>query len=302
MTLSDLLTRRGIRFRVSGGKIHINCPFCTSRGKPEDTKQRLAIHTKLGWTRCMHCDWSHRYGVKPLLKQLGIVAEITGVKVQEDVKHQEIIRLPEDFQLLTHVSDDLDKQARKYVLNRGITSEQIEAHQIGVSYVGRFAYRIIFPIYQEHTLVGVNGRDFTGRQKPKYLLTEHIVKPLYNFNPRSETVVFSEGVIKALRIAQVVNKHFNSVSVLGHDLTDLQLEQIQSSQCQHVIIYPDLDIVGRRGALHIADKLSELWHGKVSFVWPVPGAADDVPLPELASVLTGNIIKYSGVTRCKILL
>jgi DNA primase len=158
----------------------------------------------------------------------------------------------------------------------------------------------VFPIYRDKALLGFNTRDFTSRQTPKYLISKGLIKPLYNFDAKSETVILSEGIIKALRIAQVTN--FNSAALLGHDLTDLQLEQIQASQCQHVILYPDLDMVGRRGALCIADKLSEHWNGSVSFVWPISGPADDVALPILKSDISNNRIPYSGITRCKILL
>lgn len=300
MTLQDALTRRGIRFRTSSGKVHLNCPFCISRGKPEDRKQRLAVHSKIGWGKCLHCEWSHRYAVKPLLRQLGVQGEVTGVEVQQEIQTKDVIRLPEDFQLLTKVTDDLDKQARKYVLDRGITKDQIKECQIGVSYVGRYAYRIIFPIYKEKELVGFNSRDFTGKLTPKYLMSKGIIKPLYHFDLESETVVLSEGVVKALRIAQV--SKFNSASLLGHDLTETQLEQIKNSSCQHVILYPDQDLVGRRGMLNIADKLNENWSGRVSIIWPIPAPADEIPLSDLTSVLYENRLPYSGITRCKILL
>lgn len=300
MTLADALTRRGVRFRVSGGKIHLNCPFCPSRGKPDDFKMRLAVDAKIGWGRCMHCDWKHRYAVKTLLKQLGINAEITGTETQSYVEEKTVVRLPEDFQVLTKVSEDLERQARKYVLSRGITSEQIRECHIGASYSGRYGYRIVFPIYNGKELLGFNSRDFTGKKTPKYLISKGLIKPLYHFDPNASSVILSEGIIKALRIAQVTD--MNSASLLGHNLTDLQLEQIQASQCQHIVLYPDPDTVGRRGMLSVADKLNENWRGRVSFIWPIPGLADEIPLVDLKHSLVENCIKYSGITRCKISL
>lgn len=300
MTFQDVLIRRGIRYRISGEKLHINCPFCILRGKPQDTKQRLCIHIKKQWSRCMHCDWKHKYAVSAILKQLGIVADNIEISVEAKQEEKaEVVTLPEDFQHLVKTTDDFDKQARRYLLGRGITKEQIRENNIGVSYVGRYAYRVVFPIYMDGVLSGINSRDFTGRLKPKYM-TSRGIKCLYNFDPNAETTIFSEGVFKALRIAQVT-KH-GSAALLGHDLTDVQLGQIQQSHCKHVILYPDIDRVGKLGALKIADKLCENWQGRVSFIWPVLIPADEQPLEDLRNDLQHNRIPYSGLTRPKLLL
>lgn len=48
MTLADVFARRGVKFRQSGDKVSLNCPFCHARGKPADAKMRLAVHVKDG--------------------------------------------------------------------------------------------------------------------------------------------------------------------------------------------------------------------------------------------------------------
>ena len=293
MTFLQALQRRGISFRVHGvnsDKVSFNCPFC------QDTKKRLCVSLKLGWSRCLHCDWSRRYGVKAILHELNISEEVSGSEPTVE-KQIFIPRLPEDFQRLTKTSDELDRNARRYLLKRGITALQIREKRIGVTFTGKFRYRIIFPIYEGKQLRGINARDFTDTQKPKYLNSKGD-KYLFNFNPEAETVILSEGVIKALRIEQVTE--FCSASLLGHDLTESQLLQLQKSKCKHVIIYPDPDSVGKRGAVKVADSLLERWSGKVSFVHPVTEPADDIQLDKLRSLLDNSLIRFTGLSRPKL--
>jgi hypothetical protein len=316
MNFAQALLYKGVRFRESGdGRTHLNCPFCPERGKPADTQLRLCVHAVQGWGRCMHCDWKHRWAILPVLRQLGLAPEDLDLDLEgagPPAEPPEPVVLPEDFMRLTHAIDDLDQQALAYVRKRGVTPEQIRHHKIGVSYVGRYAYRVIFPLYVEGKLCGINARDFTGHQEPKYLLSKG-EKHLYNFNPKAHTVILSEGVIKALKIEQVTPAC--SASLLGHDLTDTQFRQLKASACRHAILYPDplflnrpyemthpSEFASRKGVLGIADRLAEDWSGKVSLVHPVKRPADDAPLSELKYNLEGRVIEYSAATRMKFLL
>ncbi len=299
MTLQDALDKRGIRYRQSGDKIHLNCPWCPSRGKSPDTRMRLCVHAKDGWGRCMSCDWSRKTAVNAVLKQLGIVELVAGFS-RADKPEAFHISLPGDFTpLWLPTTDAFDLQAQEYLRTRGITREQIRKYRLGTSYTDTYAYRILFPVYADHELKCINARDFTGRRKPKYLLSKGD-KYLAFFDPEATCCVLSEGVIKALRIAQTTSDC--SAALLGHDLTDIQLKQIQDSQCRAIILYPDTDAVGRKGFLKIADKLCENWKGEVAIVWPVTGAADDLPLRELDRLFQCNTVTYSPRLRHKIQL
>jgi len=302
MTFQEALLRRGIRFRSSSGdrqKTHLNCPFCSQRGKAPDTQFHLCVHSRQGWGRCVYCNWKHRYAILPVLKALGVPDTVTGAELDTLAEKQEVVTLPKDFIPLTRVYDELDLQARNYVLKRGITAEQIKNGRIGVSYSGRYAYRILFPVYVDSELKAINARDFTGTQKPKYLLSRGD-KYLYRFDPKQETIVFSEGVIKALRIEQVTS--FGSSALLGHDLTDPQLEQLQNSACKHAILFPDPDAVGRQGVAKIAEKLREQWGKKISIVTKAETPADELPLENLRETIKSNCREYDWVLRQRLLL
>ena len=302
MTFQEALLRRGIPFRVSGTPAHkcsICCPFCIQRGKERDTRFRLCVHVTQLWGRCLHCDWRHRYAIAPVLKQLGIIATVTGAEPIAETQ-AEPVTLPKDFLPLTRVYDDLDVQAQNYILKRGITPEQIRTCKIGVSYCGKYAYRILFPIYVGNELRGINARDFTGHGTPKYLLNRG-EKFLFHFDPKQETVILSEGVIKALRIEQA-QSYAGSAALLGHDLTAQQFEQIQGSRCRHIILYPDTDLVGMRGVINIANYLKENWTGAVSIAWPVAAPADELPMADLKALLASSVTPYTPTLRRKILL
>jgi DNA primase len=230
--------------------------------------------------------------VAAVLRQLGIVADevFPGVGAEDKPEEAEI-KLPEDFTPLVRVYDDLDRTARAYVLKRGVTPEQIKKHKIGVSYTGRYAYRVLFPIKAEGRLVGINARDFTGQQEPKYLLSRG-EKYIYNLDPKAKTLVLSEGTIKALKIEQVTDA--SSGALLGHSLTDRQLGQIRASACRHVTLYPDAERIGRRGFLNIACRLKEEWDGNVSIVHPVRTPADDAPLDEIRDNLRNHAHAWSS--------
>ena len=315
MNFAQALIYKGVKFKESGdGRTHIHCPFCIDRGKGEDTGFRLCVHAIQGWGRCLRCDWKHRYAILPVLKQLGMMDDEVeiGASALPPAEPPEPLRLPRDFIRLTSPVDDLDDRALRYVLKRGITHDQVRRHKIGVSYFGRYAYRIIFPLYVDGKLRGINARDFTGLKEPKYLLSRG-EKYLYNFNPKAETVILSEGVIKALRIEQVT--HACSASLLGHNLTDTQFRQLKESACRHTIIYPDplyfasthdtsriSEVASRKGVMEIADRLTEDWTGKVSIVHPVKQPADDAPLPDIKHNLQNLVTEYGPATRTKLLL
>ena len=287
MTFQEILYRRRIPFRQSASdrnEIHLNCPFCPERRGERDYNFCLHINVLNGAGHCWHasCDFKGRHILFLVLRKLSIQTDelTSGGDVEETPP--EPVTLPRDFQLLTKAYDNLDRQALNYLLKRGITREQIAENKIGVSYSGNLAYRIIFPVLVGKELKGIVARDFTGNQQPKYLNSKGD-KYLYHFDPKAEVCILSEGVFKALRIARVTGA--NSAALLGHDLTPVQLDQLQKSSCRRLILWPDPDLVGRKGVLGIIEKLSDLWDGTLEVVWPIRTPADEMTLEDLGTSL-----------------
>ena len=299
MTLLDVLQHSRIPHRRSSSdpsEINVHCPFCLSRGKPPDDRFKLGINTRTGAAHCFVCNWgSKRYGPTAFLRRLRVESNTFGMEPEDPVALPPV-ELPRDFTQLDNSTDDLDFMALQYLIDRGVTQEQIARHRIGVSWRGRYAWRIIFSVYCPN-LQMIVGRDFAGGREPKYLNSRG-EKHLYGFDPEAETVIFSEGIFKSLRIAQATGAA--SAALLGHSLGPAQMRQIRDSKCRRVVLWPDPDRPGREGVVKIAENLMD-WKGDVRVVWPVSGYADEAPLESLARDAAGAR-KYGWGLSQKILL
>ena len=304
MRFTDVLLHHGIRFRQMRGdpnEVQMHCIFCREKRGEQDTTYCLHVNTASGAGHCWHsaCGWKSRHAVFQIVRKLAGYAQAEAFAPEEEASEEaHPVKLPADFQRLTAVYDDLDRNVLAYLHKRGILNKQIYQYSIGVSYLGRYAYRILFPIWHERKLKFFTARDFTGTQTPKYL-TPSGEKWLYGFDPKAETCILSEGVFKSLRIAQVT--HFNSAATLGHSLTDRQLEQIREGKCSRVIVWPDPDTAGRKGAVSICDRLAEEWGGSIQVVADVDAPADEVPVPDLAVHLQQNPREWNFSTRQRLL-
>jgi hypothetical protein len=289
--------RQGVRYLGRYPEIALCCPFCLETRREQDTEYCLHVNAGSGAGKCWHrsCGWKSRYAVVAVLHKLRIGFAVEGFEAPSQAPAE--VRLPEDFTLLHRATDNLDKQALWYVLRRGITKEQVKNSKLGVSFSGRYAYRVIFPALVGGKLKAFTARDFTGTSKVRYLGTPGD-KWLFRFDSKAETIVLSEGVFKALRIAQVTS--WGSASILGHAISSTQLEQIKSSGVKRVMLYPDPDAVGVAGFLNIAEKLIQEWGGEVLIAETVKTPADEDPLETLQKNLQ-NLAPYSWTLKQRLL-
>lgn len=283
MTVTESLTRRRIPFRRSGSdpnEIALQCPFCPETRGVEDRMMGFHLNVRSGAGHCWHadCGWKSRFAAPAILRKLHAETDTEDGGSEQIREAVEPVKLPADFSLLAKAYDDLDRIARNYLLKRGVTRKQIAQHRIGVSYVGTYAYRIIFPVTEGKTLRAIVARDFTGQSKRRYLNSAGDAY-LWNFNPDADEVILAEGIFKALRITTATDKPAGAL--LGHNFTDTKLHQIVHSKCRHIILWPDPDRVGRRGVMAVAHKLKEDWKGEVSVIWPVTAPADEMSLEDL---------------------
>jgi Toprim-like len=264
MSLIDALRASGVEVHPSQqnpAEISICCPFCESAGQTKDWRFRLGINIVKDVAHCFNCGWRSRKAIEDLTQALGLgvfSVETEGTQSREEQEKLSEPALPEDFtRLYKRPSGILFAQAEKYLKRRGVTKEQIEEKEIGVSFVGKYAYRIIFPIYCYGELMGVVARDFTGKQTPPYLNTSGM-KSLYNCpDKKRKSIVLCEGVFDCLAIERTVLKQGNCdvAAVLGRSLTDRQEEQLEDYR--DIYLWPDADLVGIKGFIGIAKQLRE---------------------------------------------
>lgn len=283
MILTQVLQQRGIPFRTGQkpGEIKLCCPFCPMRGESVDTRFRLGINVHKNIGHCYNCNYRSKSIASRLLKALKLAAITIEPGMEEDLQAAaaiaEPVVLPEGFHPLTTVRDELDKLALNYIRQRGVSSRQILSNKIGATFIGYHAYRVVFPVYEGKELRGIVTRALNANMKPRYLNNTGD-KYLYNFRP-SPTLVLLEGVFKALRVERVL-RHLmvegQACALLGHDITDIQLEQIQKAKVETVVLWVDPDSVGSKGMLGVAEKLRP-YLNNIEFIIPQQPADEEPP-------------------------
>lgn len=264
MDLRQALRARRIPLHEGrNGEINICCPFCVEKGQQRlDDRFRLGINTRTGKAHCFNCGWSsHKNGVRLIARRLEM-GEITSGPSEKKEKKAEPVRLPEDFALLWDVRKDAwYRDAWTYLVRRQVTEQQIQEKRVGVSMTGRYAYRIVFPMYNgSNKLIGIVSRDFTGKQEPPYLNSRGD-KGLYNLpapKNRRHALVLTEGVFDALAVERATARLSNrpdTAAILGRALTPIQEAQLKESGYEAIILWLDGDGPGINGAIAIAKQL-----------------------------------------------
>lgn len=304
MALLDVLRSRGVEVRKGrGGELTLCCPFCIDRGESQDTRFRLGVNQRTGAAHCYNCGWASKSeGPKWILIKLGHRSELEQIGYHLDPapeeKPPEPVVLPDGFELL-HACDRSDYWARRayrYIRKRGVSKKQLRQKLIGYTMTGRFAYRIVFPVLDKGNLVMVVARDFTGQAKAKYLNSVGD-KYLYNIQPADRnresgrSVILSEGILKALKLERLTP--IASASVLGHNLTDIQLNQLKEAKYRTVILWPDPDRPGVVGVTEMASLLIDNGF-RVKTLWPLPKAqADELADETVEEILRCHVHEYT---------
>lgn len=271
MILEDVLQAAAVDYRVSNSnkyELTLSCPFCEDRGFSQDESYHLGLNILKGLGHCFRCGWKLR-GVIPIAKEL---SEVYGVKVSLLGKHEglqeqpkeevkpaeelEPVSLPLGYERFSSKPDRIELKARNYLRNRQVSLLQITRHKIGYTAIGDMAWRIIFPVLDvDSKVVGWVARSFAGA-KPKYLNSGGL-KGLWNAQKSAKTAVVVEGIMDALRVEQALLQVRDSVAIarLGSVITQLQLNLLK--QYENIVIFPDADKPGIKGALELASKCDD---------------------------------------------
>jgi DNA primase len=260
MTFTETLDLYGIEWRPSdtnADEISICCPFCIERGETEDSRFRLGINIRNGKAHDFNCDWASSINTfSKILEALQIEAEDTEEEQVKEVKKVEFNgKLPEEYEPLWPLKRDKDfLKAYNYLKNRYISDKQIEKYKIGFCLAGRYSYRIIFPVYQGNELCALITRDFTDKQKLRYLNSIG-KKTLYGIRKKKQdAAVLVEGAIDKLSGERIV-KDVDWLGIPGRTLHDNQIDLLKDYK--RIIRIPDDDRPGIKGAMKDCNKLLE---------------------------------------------
>lgn len=141
-------------------------------------------------------------------------------------------------------------EAMKYCTNRGISEAFIKYFDISFSrYLTIngtvFSNRLLIPIRAQGKIVSVEGRDVTGKQKPKVLYPKGgSMSTLFNIDSldRKKPLVVVEGIMDVVPLWSHFTK--NVTTTFGINITANQRELL--SEFEEVILFPDGDDAGGR--------------------------------------------------------
>jgi len=248
MNFFSELQRKGFRVQVSGmpNELRICCPFCELRGKTPDDGYKLGFNTRTGMAHCFRCGWKTRNGFDHFKLPRAAIA------TQE--MHKAIVTdaaLPDDFELLATGRGYWANEARSYLSRRGMTSNQIESHQVGLSLIGKSRMRVVFPVYDEKKLMGWSGRTLITDHEPKWLHSSGL-RSVYWARRGSDTLVIVEGIFDAIAIERGIPT-VAVMALLGTNLTEEKRKNL--NQYNNIVIWLDPDSAGRKAATELLQRL-----------------------------------------------
>lgn len=148
-----------------------------------------------------------------------------------------------------------------YFSQRGITEEDALIHRLGWCSRGRFANRLVLPVYTRGRLVTFSARYMGNVERDSFVSGEEIKPYLYPVGPRSRalfnydraihcgSVCLVEGCFDAIRVGAP------GMAVLGNKLTAGQVELIASADIEDVVMMFDGDAAGKELARVCHEKL-----------------------------------------------
>jgi len=253
--------------KIKGDEIIVNCPICY------DVKKHLYINVAKKVVHCFKCGYSAT--VKRFLRENNLLAKspenfdildvLDGgfVSLVKKESEQKNVFFPEFMNFLDFEDASwLGRIAIRYLESRGVTVEQMKRHKIGYCYSGKYAGRIIVPVFMFGKLVYWIARTIehpTVRfQVTKYLDRKVLNPPvpkkniLFNYDTAklSDEVVICEGVFDAFAVESIGKC---AVALLGKEMTDEQAMLLTTLNCERITVYLDADAY--ENALLVAEKL-----------------------------------------------
>lgn len=160
------------------------------------------------------------------------------------------VELPSGFQY-----DPGNGLAAVYLASRGLLPAWVNALDIGYCLVGRYACRVIVPVYTQGALRTFVARTWRPEEKKKVLMPEgsQASRALFGYDglltDRAywKNLILVEGIFDALRMWEYGYRE--TLATLGAHTTELQRSLVKHLKPERVIILMDADDAGREAAI-----------------------------------------------------
>jgi len=240
------------------GNHAFHCPFCKHH------KPKLEIDPKTGFYHCWTCEpaTKGRNLVSLLKKVQATSTQITEMrsyfpsgKGEVDDKQYEVVELPKEFISLIKPSTKLTyRQARSYIISRGITDTDIIKYNIGYCEAGKYRNSIIVPSYDSRGRLNYFiSRSFEkdpGRKYNAPSCNKNELVGLEYFINWKVPVVLCEGIFDAIALKR------NVVPLFGKSIPKALMMKLVQSDVKTVYLALDKDAL--KEALKYAQQLIDL--------------------------------------------
>lgn len=275
---------------VEGGtEITISCPLCF------DEKQRLYISTANGTFICFRCD--ARGHLRRLLTELcgfnhneafAIERSVWGRVKQQRLPGRAVrpqqtspVELPPGL-----LYDGGVGLVADYFRLRHLNPRWIKGLRVGYCLTGRYAHRVIVPIYTEGELRTFVARTWLQSEPKRILMPKgslaalalfgYDLLPCHNINPgpcdHPDGIVLVEGVFDAIRMWELGYEH--TLATLGAHITDQQRVLLKRLAPRRIVLLRDGDQAGREAAAKESQELAASASGPPVYIAILPEGAD----------------------------
>lgn len=264
MLWTKLFQQFNIKFtqKLSRGWTNVTCPFCDDHSKHLGFPDSFSLSDKQKPCTCFRCG-KHNYR-QALSKILSVPEnEIDSLLSSYD------FTVPESKTIITNSpitlpTDTFTDAEYSYLLNRGFDPLYLHSRYniSGGGTISKFKFRIIIPIYLNHTLVSFLGRAIYPEMSRYYNLSNakslaNIKSTFFNLdNCNSNSVILTEGAFDVLRLSCYF-PYDNALCSLGTKVTEKQIKLL-SEKFDKVFVMFDNEPTAQNEAEIIADKLSSL--------------------------------------------
>ena len=238
------------------GNHAFHCPFCKHH------KPKLEVDPKAGVWHCWTCNEKGRTPTSILRKLHASADSIREMrsyfpdgKGNIDEKSYTKVELPREYKPLSTVLSTLTyRQAKSYVIKRGMTEQDIIKYGIGYCEVGKYKNSIIVPSYDENGKINYFiSRSFEKDPSRKYnapSCNKNELIGLEYFINWKVPVILCEGVFDAIAIKR------NAIPLFGKTIPKSLMLKLVESDVKTVYLALDNDAL--KEAIKYAQQLLNL--------------------------------------------